>query len=96
MEVPGLGGQIGTAATSLHYIHSNNARSEPHLHICNLHFSLWQRQVLNPPSRARDRTHILMDASQVLNLLSTMGTPMSNYISVQLSVVGTLFVIFSV
>ena len=39
-------------------------------HICDLHHSLQQRQILSPPSKARDRTHILMDTSQVLNLLS--------------------------
>ena len=30
-------------------------------HICNLHHSSWQRQILNPQSKARDGTHILMD-----------------------------------
>ena len=30
MEVPGLGGQTGAAATGLHHSH-NNARSEPGL-----------------------------------------------------------------
>ena len=34
-------------------------------HICNLHPSSWQCQVLNPLSEARDQTHILMDASRV-------------------------------
>ena len=35
---------------------------------CNLCWGLQQCQILNPMSEARDRTHILMDASQVLNL----------------------------
>ena len=30
-------------------------------HICNLHCSLWQHQILNPLSEARDQTHTLMD-----------------------------------
>ena len=30
-------------------------------HVCDLHHSLWQRQILNPLSEARDGTHILMD-----------------------------------
>ena len=30
-------------------------------HICDLHHSSRQRQILNPPSEARDRTCILMD-----------------------------------
>ena len=34
-------------------------------HICNLHHSSWQRRILNPLSRARDRTLILMDTSWV-------------------------------
>ena len=33
-------------------------------HACNLHHSSWQRWILNPLSEARDRTHVLMDASQ--------------------------------
>ena len=33
--------------------------------ICDLHHSSEQCQVLNPLSEARDRTHILMDTSQV-------------------------------
>ena len=38
--------------------------------IYDLHHSSWQLQNLNPLSGARDRTHILMDASQVCNLVS--------------------------
>ena len=38
--------------------------------ICNLPHNLWQRQILNPPSEARDQTHILLDTSQILNPLS--------------------------
>ena len=30
-------------------------------HVCNLHHSSRQRQVLNPLSKARDRTHNLVD-----------------------------------
>ena len=36
--------------------------------ICDLQIfspSLWQRQILNPLSKARDQTHVLMDASRV-------------------------------
>ena len=39
-------------------------------HICNLHHSSWQHGILNPMNKARDRTCILMDTNQVLNLLS--------------------------
>ena len=33
-------------------------------HICHLHHSSQQRQILHPLSEARDQTHILMDTSQ--------------------------------
>ena len=50
-------------------------------HICNLHHSSWQSQILNPLSEARDRTRILMDTSQICNLLShnwsSTGLPLS-------------------
>ena len=39
----------------------------------DLHHSLWQCQILNLMSKARDRTHIFMDASWVLSLLSHNG-----------------------
>ena len=34
-------------------------------HVCDLHHSSRQRQILNPLSEARDRTRILMDPSRV-------------------------------
>ena len=36
-------------------------------HICDLHHSSQQRQILNPRSRARNQIRILMDTSQILN-----------------------------
>ena len=41
--------------------------------ICTLHNSSQQRWILNPLSKARDQTPILMDTSQVLILLSHNG-----------------------
>ena len=41
--------------------------------ICNLHHSLQQHWILNPLSKARDGTHILMDTSPGLNPLSHNG-----------------------
>ena len=38
--------------------------------IYDLHHSSWQHRILNPLSEARGRTCILMDSSQVCNLLS--------------------------
>ena len=38
--------------------------------MCELHHSLWQCWILNPLSRAREQTCILMDTSQFLNPLS--------------------------
>ena len=50
-------------------------------HVCNLHHSSRQHQILNPLSEARDRTRILMDTSSVLNPLSHKGNPtICNYI----------------
>ena len=42
--------------------------------IFDLHYSSWQRQVLNPLSEARNRTCVLMDASQIRFRCSMMGT----------------------
>ena len=40
----------------------SNTESKP---VCNLHHSSWQCRILNPLSKARDQTYILMDISQV-------------------------------
>ena len=40
------------------------ALQEPSL-VCDLHHSSWQPWILNPLSKARDRTRLLMDASQI-------------------------------
>ena len=45
--------------------------------VCNLRHSSWQHQNLNPLSRARDGTHILMDTSWVCYCWATIGTPFS-------------------
>ena len=39
-------------------------------HIYHLCCSLWQCRILNSLREARDRTHILVETSQVLNLLN--------------------------
>ena len=71
MEVPRLGVELElwlptyTTAT---------ATLDP-THICNPHHSSQQHQILNPLSKARERTCILMDTSQVHYCWVAMGTP---------------------
>ena len=43
--------------------------------ICDLHHSSQQHRILNPLSKARDQTYILMDTSQICFHWATMGTP---------------------
>ena len=43
--------------------------------VFNLHPSSWQHQILNSLCEARDRTHILMDPSQVCYPLTTRELP---------------------
>ena len=57
MEVPRLG--VETELQLLAYATATPMHGLSH--ICVLHHSSQQRRILNPLSRARDRTHILMD-----------------------------------
>ena len=41
--------------------------------VCDPHHSSRQHQILNPLTKAKDRTHVLMDTSGVHNLLSHHG-----------------------
>ena len=43
--------------------------------ICDLHHSSWQCQILNPLSKARDRTCTLMNTSRIHFRCTTTGTP---------------------
>ena len=69
MEVPGL--EIRSKPQLTAYI-MTTATLDPS-HLCDLHRSLWQHRVLNSLNKARNWTHILIDTSQVLNLLSHSG-----------------------
>ena len=44
-------------------------------HICDLHHSLWQCQIINSLNQARDQTCILMYISQIHFHLATVETP---------------------
>ena len=69
VEVPRLG-----VTSELQPLAYTTATATPDLsHVCDTHHSSQQCQILNPLSEARDRTHILMDPSQVLNPLSHKG-----------------------
>ena len=66
MELPGLRVELG-----LQQLAYATATAIPDLgYICDLHYSLQQHWILNPLSKARDLTHILMDTSWVHDLLS--------------------------
>ena len=61
MEVPRLG-----AESELQLLAYTTATATQDLsRSFDLHYSLWQYQILNPLSKARDGTCIFMDASQV-------------------------------
>ena len=71
MEVPRLG-----VKSELHLPAYTTATIMPDLnHVCDLHHSSQQYRLLNPLSKARDQTHILMDTRQVCYRWATMGTP---------------------
>ena len=66
MEVPKLGFELELQLQA----YATTTAMWDNSHICNLHHSSWQCQILNPPSEARDQTHIPMDTSQAHNSLS--------------------------
>ena len=66
-------GQIGPAAAGLYHSHSNT-RSD-----CDLQQSSRQRRILNPLSRVRDRTLVLVDTSQVHFCCATTGIPQRTF-----------------
>ena len=69
MEVPRLGVKEELQLP----VYTTATATPDQSYVCDLHHSLWQHQILNPLSEARDQTLILMDTSQVLNLLSHNG-----------------------
>ena len=71
IEVPRLG--VESELQPLAYARAT-ATQDPS-HVCDLHHSSQQRQILNPLSKARDRTRNLMVPSRFVNHYTTMGTP---------------------
>ena len=57
MEIPSLEVELEPQLPA----YSTATATQDPSHICNVHHSLWQFQILNPLSKARDQTHILMD-----------------------------------
>ena len=72
MEVPRLG--VKPELQLLAYT-TVTAMLDPS-NVCNLHHSLWQPQILNSLSKARDQICILMDTSWVCFHWATSGTPL--------------------
>ena len=71
MEVPSLG-----VESELQLLAYATATATPDLsHIFDLHHSWWQHQILNPQSKASNRTCNLMVPSGVHFRCATMGTP---------------------
>ena len=60
---PQARGRIWAVVTSL--CHSTATAMPGPCCICNLHHSSWQRQIVKPLSETKDRTCVLMDASQI-------------------------------
>ena len=71
MEVPRLGVELElqllayAAATAMQHLRS----------VCDIHHSLWEHQILNPVSKARDQTFNLMVPSWICFHCATMGIP---------------------
>ena len=49
-------------------------------HICELYYSSWQLQILNPLSEAKDGTVILTDTRWIHFHCTTVGTPRNGFI----------------
>jgi len=61
MKVPSLGVEL---EIQLPAYTTATAMRDPS-YVCDLHHSSWQCWILNPLSKAKDRTRILMDASRI-------------------------------
>ena len=75
MEVPRLGVQ---SELQLPGYTTVTAMQDPS-HICDLHHSSRNRQILNPLGEARDQTHNLLFPSWIRFCCATMGTSICDY-----------------
>ena len=71
MEIPSLGVELELQMLA----YTTATATQDPSHVCDLYHSSQQCWVLNALSEARDRTHILMDPSQILYRWATTGTP---------------------
>ena len=71
MQVPSLG--VESELQLLAYA-SATAKPDPN-RLCDMHHNSWQCQILNPLSKDRDWTLVLMDPKWVCYRWATMGTP---------------------
>ena len=81
MEFPRLG--VVSELQPLAYATATATTIPDPSHICDLNDSSWQRQILNPLSEARDRTHNLVVPSWICFHCATMGTPKSELFVLQ-------------
>jgi len=85
-------GWIRAVAAGLHHRHS----PMPDLsRICDIHHNLWQHQILNPLSEARNWTCLLMDTSQARNPLNHNGNSLYYIFSCTVYKVILLFIHYS-
>ena len=75
MEVPRLGVEL---ELQLLAYATATATQDPR-HICDLHHSSQLHWIIDPLSKARDRTLILMDPSLVCLLLNHVGNSFSDF-----------------
>ena len=71
MEVPRLGLESELQLP----VYTTATATQDLSHVCNLPHSSQQHWIPDPPIKTRDRTHILMVASQIYFCCATMGTP---------------------
>jgi len=71
MEVPRL--EVESELQLLAYTTATTTQDQSH--ICDLHHSSWQHQIVNPLNEARDRTHNVIVPSRIRFRCTTKGTP---------------------